>query len=95
MNELGRMLLAFVGIGIISMTLVGCTIGPTRLESDYGMSVSLAMSGQILDPAAQQNLAPVYGFDGKAAAATIERYQTSFEKPPPPPSFVISVGQGR
>jgi hypothetical protein len=37
----------------------------------------------------------VYGFDGKAAAGALERYQTSFEKPPPPPSFVISVGQAR
>ena len=75
--------------------LTGCALGPTRVEADYGRSVSFATASQILDPAAQENLAPVYGFDGKAAAATIERYQTSFEKPPPPPSFVISVGQGR
>jgi hypothetical protein len=93
MSELGRMVLVFLGITV--MILAGCAVGPSRLEADFGSSVSLATSGQILDPAAQQNLAPVYGFDGKAAAATIERYQTSFEKPTPPPSFVISVGQGR
>jgi hypothetical protein len=92
MSELGRMVLVFLGIMV--MILAGC-VGPSRLEADFGGSVSLATSGQILDPAAQQNLVPVYGFDGKAAAATIERYQTSFEKPTPPPSFVISVGQGR
>jgi len=95
MNQVGRLFPAFVGIGIIIVTVVGCTIGPTRLEADYGKSVALARSGQILDPRAQHNLVPLYGFDGKAAAATIERYQASFEKPTPPPSFVISVGQGR
>jgi hypothetical protein len=93
MSELGRMVLVFLGTMV--MILAGCAVGPSRLETDFGGSVSLATSGQILDPAAQQNLAPVYSFDGKAAAATIERYQTSFEKPTPPPSFVISVGQGR
>jgi starvation-inducible outer membrane lipoprotein len=93
MSELGRLVLAFLGIMV--MILAGCAAGPSRLEADFGSSVSLATMGQILDPAAQQNLAPVYGFDGKAAAATIERYQTAFEKPTPPPSFVISVGQGR
>jgi hypothetical protein len=94
MNEQGRMFPTFASIGVIIVMLGGCALGPTRLEADYGKSVSLAKTQQILDPAAQQNLAPVYGFDGKAAAGTIERYQTSFEKPPPPPSFVISVGQG-
>ena len=93
MSELGRMIFACLGIGVIM--LAGCALGPTRLEADYGRSISLAKSNQILDPAAQQNLAPVYGFDGKAAVGTLERYQTSFEKPPPPPTFVLSVGQSR
>ncbi len=93
MSELGRMVLAF--LGIVVMMLAGCAVGPTRLEADYGKSFNLAKFNQVLDPAAQQNLAPVYGFDGKAAAATLERYQSSFEKPPPPPTFVISGTQMR
>jgi hypothetical protein len=93
MSEWGRLVFACLGIGVIM--LAGCAVGPSRLDADHGRSVSLAKSNQTLDPAAQQNLAPVYGFDGKAAVGTLERYQTSFEKPPPPPSFVISVGQGR
>jgi hypothetical protein len=93
MSEWGRLVFACLGIG--GMMLAGCAVGPTRVAADFGKSVNLATSGQTLDPSAQQNLAPVYGFDGKAGAATIERYQTSFEKPTPPPSFVISVGQGR
>jgi hypothetical protein len=93
MSELGRMVFACVGIGV--MMLAGCAVGPTRLEADYGNSVSIATSSQILDPAAQQNLAPVYGFDGKAAEATLDRYRSTFEKAAPPPTFVIPIGQGR
>jgi hypothetical protein len=93
MNEIGR--LVFVCLGIVVIMLAGCAVGSSRLEADYGRSVSLARLNQTLDPAAQQNLAPVYGIDGRAALGALERYQTSFEKPPPPPSFVISVGQSR
>jgi hypothetical protein len=92
MNELNRMIL--VVLGIVIMMVAGCA-GPSRLEADYGNSVSLAKSNQTLDPAAQRNLAPVYGLDGRAAMGAIERYETSFEKPPPPPTFVLSVGQAR
>jgi hypothetical protein len=93
MGELGRLVLACLGIGIVM--LAGCAVGPTRLEADYGKSVSLATSSQILDPAAQQNLAPVYGFDGGAAQATLDRYRSTFEKAAPPPTFVIPVGSAR
>jgi hypothetical protein len=93
MSMPGRMVFACLGIGV--MMLAGCTLGPTRLEADYGNSMSLATSSQILDAAAQQNLAPVYGFDGKAAEATIDRYRSTFEKAAPPPTFVIPIGGTR
>ena len=93
MNKLGP--LVFACLGIVVVMLAGCAVGPTRVEADFGQSVDLARSNQILDPAAQQNLAPVYGFDGKAAAATLERYRSTFEKAAPPPTFVIPVGSAR
>jgi hypothetical protein len=34
----------------------------------------------------------VEGLDGKAAKHLLDRYHTTFEKPPPAPSFAISVG---
>jgi hypothetical protein len=40
-------------------------------------------------------LAPVYGFDGKAAEGTLDKYRVTFEKPTPPPTFVIPVGATR
>ena len=80
-------------IGIMLMLLVGCASEPTRLEADYGTSFRLARDHQISDFGAEKNLAPVYGFDGKASEATIERYRATFEKPPPPPAFTIAIGQ--
>jgi hypothetical protein len=93
MSKLDWMVLAFTAI-MVTM-LAGCALGPSRLEADYGKSVNLARSSQILDLSAQQNLAPVYGFDGAAAQATIERYRSTFEKPAPAPTFVIPVSQAR
>jgi hypothetical protein len=93
MSKWSRMVFACLGTGVVM--LAGCELGPTRLEADYGRSFYLAKANQILDPAAQQNLAPVYGFDGKAAEAAIEHYRSTFEKAAPPPTFVIPIGQGR
>ena len=93
MGELSRVVFACLGIGVVM--LAGCALGPTRLEADYGKSVNLAASSQILAPAAQQNLAPVYGFDGGAAQATLDHYRSTFEKAAPPPTFVIPVGSMR
>ena len=93
MKKLGCMFLAC--IGIMAMIVTGCATGPTRLEADYGNSLHFARFQQTLDLAAGQNLALVVGFDAKAAEATIDRYRTTFEKPPPPPAFAISIGQIR
>ncbi len=62
---------------------VGCA-GPSRLEMDFGTSVNLAKSNQILNPEAGKNIEPVSGFDGEAAQANIEKYRKDFEKPPAP-----------
>jgi hypothetical protein len=91
MKKLTCMLVAFVGI--MAMILTGCATGPTRLEADYGTSYNFAKIQQILNPAAEKNLEPVYGFNGRAAEATIARYREMFEKPPPAPTYVIPVGQ--
>lgn len=82
-------------LGIAALLVSGCALGPTRLEADYGNAYLAARDNQILDLQAAQNLEPVYGFDGQAAANTIERYRASFAKPPAPPTFVLSVGEAR
>jgi len=83
----------FVLIGSVTIFLVitGCA-GPSRLKMDYGTSFELAKLNQILDPGAEKNLEPATGLDGRAARAVIERYRTDFEKPTPPPTYVLGAG---
>ena len=76
---------------LLGVMLAGCA--PTRLEMDYGTSYRLARTQQILLPEGEKNLAPQEGLDGKAAQLSLERYRKTFEQPPPPPTFALSVGE--
>ena len=87
--------MALVGVVFLVLLVAGCATGPTRLESAYGTSYDFARVSQTLHPEAATSLAPVQELDGKAAKNMLERYRTTFEKPPPPPSFVLSVGDIR
>jgi hypothetical protein len=87
--------IALIGVMSVVLLVAGCATGPTPLESAYGTSYDFARVSQTLDPEAATSLAPVQELDGKAAKHILERYRTTFEKPPPPPSFVISVGDIR
>lgn len=86
----------FVLIGLIAMFLIsaGCAgMKQSRLEMDYGTSLKLARFNQILNPEAEKNLEPVYGFDGQAAKAAIEKYRKGFEKPAKEPAFTIGIAR--
>jgi hypothetical protein len=79
-----------VNVVLLGVMLAGCA--PTRLEMDYGNSYRLATAQQVLRPESEQNLAPQEGLDGRAAQLILEHYRKTFEQPPPPPTFAISVG---
>jgi hypothetical protein len=87
--------LFLVGAGISFLFFLGCAElnpGPGLVEMDYGNSYNLAKHNQTLNPDAGKNLEEVTGFDGKAAQKTVERYRKDFEKPTPPPTYVLGVG---
>jgi hypothetical protein len=84
--------ICLASMALLVLLVVGCATGPTRLERTYGLAYHVARASQTLRPEAAMHLAPLQGFDGKAAKHTLDRYYVTFEKPPPPPSFVISVG---
>jgi hypothetical protein len=84
--------ITLAGAALLILLAAGCATEPTRLESAYGTSYHFARVSQTLSPTAATNLAPMAGLDGKAAKHVLERYYEMFEKPPPPPAFVISVG---
>ena len=85
--------MVFAGVALVVLLVAGCVTRPTQLERAYGTSYHAAIVAQTLHPEAAMNLAPVQGFDGKAATHTLDRYRASFEEPPPAPAFVLSVGE--
>jgi len=91
---IGFVAVAFVSIGCAGSNFFGkdyCA-GPSRLEKDFGTSFKFQKANQISNPEAEKNLEPVTGFDGKAAQATMEKYQKEFEKPAPPTPYVLGLG---
>jgi hypothetical protein len=80
-----------IGFMTLFLALTSC-VGPSRLEIDYGTSHKLATFNQILDPEAEKSLEPVTGFDGNAARRVVEKYHKDFEKPTPPPTYVLGIG---
>lgn len=74
--------------------LAGCADSRvTRHEADFGTSQKLAIYNQILNPAAEENLDPVEGLDGQAAAETIDKYRDSFGSTKQPTNYTINIGK--
>ena len=84
----------WIGVVILAVALAACA-GPSRLERDFGTSHRLQVYNQVANVEAEKNLAPVEGMDGRAAGATVERYEKGFEAPQPPPQFTLSIGGGK
>lgn len=79
----------------VFLLLAGCASIPAsttpELDKHFGSAVNLAKARQILNPEASRDTDPVAGIDGKAAAATSDRYEKSFKEPPPTMN-VINIG---
>jgi hypothetical protein len=83
--------LAVVVAGLLVL-LTGCQSGSTRLDRTYGMSHYFATRSQILNPEAATTRVGSAELDGNIAKKNLDRYRSTFEQPPPPPSFAISIG---
>lgn len=84
--------LVLMGLMLGVALLTGCASDMSKVGMDYGTSYQLAKHNQILNPEAEKNLSPVYGFDSLAAQATLERYEKGFEKEDVRPVYNINVG---
>lgn len=64
------------------------------LDEDYGKSYNAAKNGQILNPGASKNLAPVTGLPGTADDGSMKKYTESFspsgQASQTPQSFAIT-----
>lgn len=75
--------------------IAGCAEYPSQVDDQFGMAVTRARAQQTIDPDAPSKRREVLGIDGQAAKASVERYEKSFETPPPPVNvFTIGVGAG-
>ena len=80
---------------LLGLFAAGCAENRYRQEAGFGDSVRAATARQIVDPDASRKAPKPDGMDGAAAKATMDRYQKSFETPPPPANvFTIGVGSG-
>lgn len=80
-------------IGLASVLVAGCAENRYREEENFGDAVRAAKARQIVNPDAGRSAPAPDGIDGTAAKATMDRYQKSFESPPPPANvFTIGVG---
>ena len=80
---------ALVAIGMMT----GCAPTTPRVDQHFGEAVNTAKAQQTINPDASRNTDPVAGLDGQAAKSTIDRYQKTYQTPPPPINvFTIGVG---
>jgi len=73
--------------------LGACAPAETQTDLAFGDSVRAAVAAQTLHPQASRNMTPPAGMDGRAARATVDRYEKSFESPPAPLN-VFTIGMG-
>jgi len=78
---------------LLAAGLSACVPATPHLDQKYGEAVGLARAQQTVNPEASRDTDPVAGIDGKAAAATINKYHDSFKEPPPTMN-VINIGGG-
>jgi hypothetical protein len=88
-----RRTLCYSAVLVIAVAFLGgCSTQMSRREMDYGTSYKLAKFNQVLEPAAEKNLDPVYGLDGQIAEKVMDRYGASFERPSQAPTYTFRVG---
>lgn len=82
-------------LGTIALlcSLAACsTQSPTEIDRNFGQAVRNARAAQTLDPSAAGR-AHQPTTSGAIAKASMDRYQKSYETPPPPVN-VLNIGVG-
>ena len=78
---------------LLSVSLIGCATDPYLAEPNLGRTVRDAVALQTLNLDAAKNRTMGAQTDGVIAKSAIERYQLSFETPPPPVN-IMNIGLG-
>ena len=79
-----------------ALLVAGCANqnpGPSG-DPYFGSAVNRAKAAQVVDPDAPSRARPQLQLDGHAAKAAVDRYEKSFEAPPPPPAVMLNLSAG-
>ncbi len=83
----------FILLGLASALAAGCAAPPSAVDASFGRALTGARAAQVIDPDAPSRARPALKGDGQAAKSAIDRYQKSFDTPPPPVN-VLNIGIG-
>lgn len=78
---------------LVVLFATGCANTPYADTPELGKSVRQAVAVQTLNPDAGQKNRPPSGAEGVIMKSAVDRYQSSFEKPPAPVN-VMGIGMG-
>ncbi|MBI1891477.1 MAG: hypothetical protein HYS18_12575 [Burkholderiales bacterium] len=88
-------MLKMLAAATCAVWLAGCVSTPSQTDEQFGNAVRAAKAVQTINPEASRNTKAPTGLEGTAAKATMDRYEKSFESPPPPVNvFTIGIGSG-
>lgn len=76
-----------------ALAAAGCSAPRTAVDDRFGQALTGARAAQVVDPEAPSRARTVPRGDGQAAKSSIDRYQKSFDAPPPPVN-VLNIGIG-
>jgi hypothetical protein len=79
---------------LLPLTLAACMAPAPYAERNLGHAVTDMRNAQIMNPAAERNMAGPLGLDGPASKAAYDQYVKSFKAPEKNAnSFLIGVGR--
>lgn len=82
-------------LALAAAVSAGCVAYPSKVDDNFGQAVMRARAQQVIDPDAPMRQRPPAVTDGQAAKSSIDRYQKSFDVPPPPVNVLnIGIGSG-
>lgn len=87
-----RTIISLTGLCCAASFIAGCAHPRYATDEAFGDAVRAAKAQQTINPDASRNMEAPNGLHGAAAKATVDRYQKSYETPPPPVNvFTIGV----
>jgi hypothetical protein len=75
------------------LLLTACSHYPSKVDDNFGKSVRSALIAQIADLKAPESFTFESNTDGRSMKSAVDRYQRSFEIPPPATN-VFNIGVG-